>query len=131
MDEFCASSPNSDFEPLTQGRGLTVIYVSKDQLKQVEYLIGQSIQGNHVLFDTDTVRRVFWNDLNHRNSPLLFEDETAHSIEQHIEKLIIEPTLQRKRAYLEHLDPSTYEMVVRTYFNIVENNLYENIEVRH
>ena len=102
-----------------------MIYVSKKQLDQVEYLIGQSIQGNHVLFDSDTVRRVF-----DRQSDD-FSDEDAYSVEHHIERLILQPSLSEKRAYLEHLDPETFDRVVRTYFNIVENNLFENIEVRH
>jgi hypothetical protein len=112
-----------------------LIYVSKEQLDQVEYLIGQSILGNHVLFDVDTVRRVF-------DSPKLTDDassgdassgsvEEAYSVEHHIERLMVQPGLDQKRAYLEKLDPYTFEKVVRTYFNIVENNMYENVEVRH
>ena len=33
--------------------------------------------------------------------------------------------LPEKRAYLERLDPKTFEGVVRTYLNIVENTLFE------
>lgn len=105
-----------------------MIYVSKGQLRQVEYLIGQSIQGNHVLFDADTVRRVFAGELP-LEEPLA--DGEAYAVEHHIERLILQPTLIQKRAYLERLDRKTYERVVRTYFNIVENNLFENREVRH
>lgn len=101
-----------------------MIYVSKDQLRQVEYLIGQSIQGNHVLFDPAVVRRIF-----EGGAECAAED--AYAVEHHIERLILQPTLLQKRAYLEKLDPETYERVVRTYFNIVENNLYEKQEVRH
>ena len=36
-----------------------VIEVSKNQLSQVEYLIAQSIQGNHVLFDPEMLREAF------------------------------------------------------------------------
>ena len=106
-----------------------VIYVSKRQLQQVEYLIAQSTLGNHVLFDIERVRQIFW-----RGDPFLTEllsDEDAYSVEHHIERLILQPTLAEKRAYLEKLDPDTFELVVKTYFNIVENNLYEKHEVRH
>jgi hypothetical protein len=101
-----------------------LIYVDKNQLSQVEYLIHQSIQGNHVLFDRESLRQVF-------EETRLFEEEDAYSVEHHIEKLITQPTLEQKRAYLEGLDPETYGKVVRTYFNIVENNLFENSEVKH
>lgn len=111
------------------GRGNLLIYITKNQLSQVEYLIDQSIQGNHVLFDLDTVRKVFWNGPTPFSPPLT--DEDAYSVEHHLERLISQPSLGEKRAYLEALDSETYEKVVKTYFNIVENNIYENLEVRH
>ncbi len=106
-----------------------MIYISKNQLGQVEYLIGQSIQGNHVLFDTETVRKVFWNAKNTSSIPVTEED--AYAVEPHLEKLITLPSLAEKRAYLERLDSSTFEKVLKTYFNIVENNIYEKMEIKH
>ncbi|MCC7441102.1 MAG: hypothetical protein IT285_05700 [Bdellovibrionales bacterium] len=105
-----------------------MIYVSQDQLDQVEYLIRQSIQGNHVLFDSDTVRDVF---LSLRSDASGFAVQDAYGVEHHIERLISQPSLAQKRAYLERLDRDTYRKVVRTYFNIVENNLFESGEARH
>ena len=99
-----------------------MIYVSKHQLNQVEYLIHQSIQGNHLLFDVETVRRVFRADIS---------DKPEKPVEDLIEHLILEPTLEKKRAFLEGLDRSTFVRVVRTYFNIVENNLVEKGKVLH
>ena len=100
-----------------------MIYVSKRQLDQVEYLIHQSIQGNHVLFDRETIRSVLRSK----------HEDAAEGIqiEPIIESLILEPTLERKRAFLEGLDKTTYERVIRTYFNIVENNLLESKKVLH
>lgn len=106
-----------------------MITISKNQMNQVEYLIDQSIRGNHVLFDLDALRRVFWKE-NPRLSNTLSEQE-AYSVEHHIERLITEPSLAQKRAYLEALDEDTFEMVVKTYFNIIENNIYESLEVQH
>ncbi len=102
-----------------------MIEVSKNQLREIEYLIQQSMQGNHVLFDTDTVRRVL--------GPELTQEE-AYAAEPLIERLMQEPTLAGKRAYLERLgeqDELAFSQVVRTYFCIVENNLLEKVEVRH
>jgi len=116
-------------ERLLQGRGFCLIYISRRQISQVEYLIGQSIQGNHVLFDIESVRKVFWKDSKAFTSALSEED--AYSVEHHIERMILEPTLAQKRAYLEGLDENTFVRVVKTYFNIVENNLYDNSRVEH
>lgn len=106
-----------------------MIYISKTQLKQVEYLIGQSIQGNHVLFDLEVVRRVFWNEPPFQTSH--FTDADGYSVEHHIERMIMQPTLAAKRAYLEGLEENVYHAVVRTYFNIVESNLHESNQVSH
>ena len=103
-----------------------MIYVSEDQLNQVEYLIAQSIIGNHVLFDSSMIHTVF-----EKFSQEIISEEDAYSVEHHIERLILQPTLAAKRAYLEGLDHRTLGLVIRTYFNIVENNLYENLEVKH
>jgi hypothetical protein len=111
----------------THGRErATLIYVSPDQLKQVEYLIHQSIQGNHLLFDPDRVKEIFF-----RAPYSEFTEADAYEVEHHIERLLLRPTLQAKRAYLDELDAATYERVVRTYFNIVENNLFESRRVLH
>lgn len=100
-----------------------MIQISGDQLKQVEYLISQSIQGNHILFDAETIRRV----LKHSAS----RPVQTPGAEHHLEQLILQPSLRAKRAYLERLDPDTFECVVRTYMNVVENNLLESSGVRH
>lgn len=105
-----------------------MIYVSDALVGQVEYLIDQSIQGNHILFDPETLRNAL-------SSPGLpeedaFEDD-RYSAEPHIERLIELPSLEEKRRYLSALDPETRAGVVRTYFHIVENSLYEKFEARH
>ena len=105
-----------------------MIYVNQKQLDQVEYIIEQSTRGHHVLFDTDVIRKAF------RARALLIEenpdDENGNDevIEKHIENLILQPTLISKRAYLENLKPDTFEKVVRTYFAIVENNIFEDMQ---
>jgi hypothetical protein len=108
----------------------TVIYVSKNQLTQVEYLIEQSIRGNHVLFDPERVRQIFEREASLSFQPL-FSEEQAYSVEHHIERIVQLPTLGEKRAYLGSLEPETLDHVIRTYLNIVENNLYESKLVRH
>ena len=106
-----------------------MIYISKNQLNQVEYLIGQSVQGNHILFDLESVRHVFWSE--NGLLTLGISDEEAYTVEHHLEKLIMQPSLAEKRAYLEQLDPETFEKVVKTYFNIVENKIYETLRITH
>jgi len=96
-----------------------VIYITEDQAAQVKYLLEQAIQGNHILFDPMTLKRIL-------ETPSLPQQEgESYEAEPHIEKLMSLKGLPEKRAYLERLDPKTFEGVVRTYLNIVENTLFE------
>ncbi len=101
-----------------------MIVVTPEQVSQVEYLLSQSQVGNHVLFEMDEIRRTFTED-----APA--NESACYAVEPHIERLLSRPTLAEKRSYLETLDDPTRRLVVRTYFNIVENNLFETQEMRH
>ncbi len=107
-----------------------MIYVNQKQLDQVEYLIEQSCRGHHVLFDADIIRQVFAlqvETVEPQEAEAGDEDE-SDSAEKHIENIILQPTLVSKRAYLENLSPATLNRVVRTYFSIVENNIFESLK---
>jgi hypothetical protein len=106
-----------------------VIHVDQSHVDQVEYLLGQAARGNHVLFEPETVRKAFRSGPGHMPSPM--NEEQAYAVEPHIEKLLALPTLEQKRAYVDRLDSQTLESVVRVYFNIVENSLYDSTPERH
>ena len=107
-----------------------MIEVSKEQLKQVEYLIEQSVNGNHILFTDIDLKEVFRSQSITEDQELI-SIEQAYKVEHHIEKLILQPTLEQKRSYLDQLDRDTYHLIIKTYFSIVENNIYENLERSH
>lgn len=102
-----------------------MIYVPRERLQEVEYLIGQSIQGHHLLFDADWLRTA----LVGADAP--FREEEGYAVEPHIERLIELGSFREKRAYLERMDPHTLRQVIRTYFHIVENNLFEASKTPH
>lgn len=99
-----------------------MITVDETQLDQVEYLIEQSIKGNHILFDRYDIKLAFSQNI---------DTSRSREIEKHIEALILRPTLVQKRAYLEKLDEGTYLKVMRSFFSIVDNSLLEHSTVRH
>lgn len=94
-----------------------MVYVSQEQLDQVNYLLEQSARGNHILFDGRTIQRI---------APRLGQqdrDERVEKAEALLEQMILRPTISGKKAFLEALDPSTYDDVARVYFNIVHNSV--------
>lgn len=103
-----------------------MIYVSQEQLEQVKYLLEQSAIGNHLLFDEQTIRRIA-NRIGNTES----RDERIEKAEQLLEQMILRPTISSKRAFLETLDPLTYDDVARVYFNIVQNTAHENQGFTH
>ena len=103
-----------------------MIQVPNQHLKQVQYLLEQSKLGNHLLFDSEKLREVFQNRSAIEPESNILTEEEAYGVEHHIERLLQQPGLLRQRAYLERLDARTFEWVVRTYFNIVENNIVES-----
>ena len=102
--------------------------ISKDQLEQVEYLFNQSAQGHHVLFDNANIRRV----LSHPTEEMdFFSFENVDRIQKLLSEFIEKNTLQAKRDFLEKLDAETYDLLLRTYFNIVENSIFEQNPSKH
>ena len=103
-----------------------MIYVNQEQLDQVKYLLRQSAQGNHLLFDEAVLRRV---------APRLGKkeprDERVERAEHLLEQMILRPSISSKRAFLEGLDSETYDEVARVYFNIVQNTAKENQGFSH
>jgi hypothetical protein len=55
----------------------------------------------------------------------------AREIESHIETLITLDTFEKQKAYVEALPEEVLYRVIKTYFNIVENNMFEKSPVRH
>jgi hypothetical protein len=104
-----------------------LIYISQEQAAQVQYLLEQAMQGNHILFDSGTLKKILSKPAPKKSQ----KDEEAYPVEHHIEKLMTLKTLPEKRAYLERMDSITFEAVVRAYFNIVENTLFEVKKVTH
>ncbi len=102
-----------------------MITITQNQLMTVEYLIQQSAQGNHILFDLELVRKSF----SLRSSPM--SDAEIREVESHIETLISLDTLEKQKAYVQALPEDVLYRVIKTYFNIVENNLFEKSPIRH
>lgn len=103
-----------------------MIYVNQEQLDQVKYLLDQSAQGNHLLFDGGTIRRIA-----DRIGQTEARNERLEKAEHLLEQMILRPTLAGKKAFLDGLDAQTYDDVARVYFNIVQNSAQEKQGFSH
>lgn len=103
-----------------------MIYVNQEQLDQVKYLLEQSAQGNHLLFDGLTIKRIA-----ERIGQTEARNERLEKAEHLLEQMILRPTLAAKKAFLDNLDRETYDDVARVYFNIVQNSAQEKQGFSH
>jgi hypothetical protein len=104
--------------------------VEETEIQELEKFFHQSMRGIHHLFDRDEISRIM-------KSSNEEKDVDFHKIENldRIQKLMIElakcPSLNDKRYFLEQLDPESYELVVRTYFQIVDSTLLSTNATKH
>lgn len=97
-------------------------------LDEIERLLTQSMNGIHVLFDNATVAAILQKPTEELD---FFNFSKLDKIQTLFTKFVERPTLQDKRFFLESLDPDSYEILVRTYFHIVDNSIMAANRPRH
>lgn len=102
--------------------------IAQENLKQLEYLFAQSVQGVHLLFDNNSLAKILSTPSEDLN---IFSFENLDKVQNLFLDFINRETLEEKRAFLDSLSNETYELLVRTYFNIVENAILEATDLKH
>src|SRR4249920_2053660 len=95
--------------------------ISDSHLDQIEHLLAQSMIGIHLLFDNETIARVLRTPTIEKD---LFHIRNLNRIQELFSAFVQNQTLHEKQVYLESLDTGSYEMLLRTYFHIVDNSLF-------
>lgn len=102
------------------------MFINENQLEQLDFLLDQSIQGVHHLFDQRLITRTMQED--GFNS---FNNTEVRSVQSLLNKLISQPTISLKRAYISRLREDEKRLLLRSYFNIVENTIYDTQSEYH
>ena len=103
--------------------------IEKKQLKDIEFLFDQSAKGLHLLFDDQqklanilrkpTQNKTFFNTKNMKRIQIIFTG------------LISKKTFEDKKVYLNNLNSDNFEILVRTYFHIVDNTILSTAKTIH
>ncbi len=102
--------------------------IEEQSLRQMEALLNHSAQGVHILFDNQSIAKILKNPTDNK----VFMDVQKIKIVQDIlTQLIAKKTYIEKVAFLGDLSPENYEMLIRTYFHIVENNIRSSSGLYH
>lgn len=102
--------------------------ISPEKLEQIEYLLSQSTQGIHLLFDNASIAKILKNPTENLD---FFTVDNIKKVQGILTEFIERKTLTEKQDYLKRLDKTTYELLVRTYFNIVDNAVLESTPNKH
>ena len=108
--------------------GVKELSISESHLDQIEHLLSQSMNGIHLLFDNDTIKRVLKKPTEEMD---LFSKVNVPKVQQLFTRFIEAETFHDKQTFLQSLDPESFEMLLRTYFQIVDNSIFAAEPYRH
>ena len=95
--------------------------IEKNQLKEIEFLFSQSANGLHLLFDdTKKITDILKNPTKENQ---FFSSSNMKRIESLFTGLVAEKSFASKKKYLNNLNEENFEIIVRTYFHIVDNTV--------
>ena len=97
-------------------------------LERMEALLRQSAMGIHILFQNREIASALKDT---KNNSDFFDFKKMKIVQDVMTELIAKPTYYDKLAYINDLDAESYQMLVRTYFHIVENNVRANTDHQH
>jgi hypothetical protein len=94
--------------------------ISDSHLDQIEHLLAQSMNGIHLLFDNRTIARVLKTPTEDLD---LFQERNLDKIQDLFTAFLQKATFAEKQLFLDSLDRESFELLLRTYFHIVDNSL--------
>lgn len=86
----------------------------------MEALLKQSAMGVHVLFANHEIAQAMKEVKDQKD---FFDFNKMKQVQDVMTELIAKPTYYEKMAFLKDLDQESYQMLIRTYFHIVENTV--------
>ena len=104
------------------------LQLDEKNLAKIEELLCQSLNGHHLLFDNEKVAKI----LSRPTEDLdFFNFENVDKIQVLFTELIQRETYFDKLCYLQELDEDSYEILLRTYFHIVDNTALATTKRHH
>lgn len=102
--------------------------LQEKSLERMEALLKQSAMGIHVLFDNHSIAQVMGQ---HKDDKDFFDFTKMKRVQDVMTELIAKKTYIEKVSFIKDLDTDSYDMLVRTYFHIVENTVRAGSDHHH
>lgn len=97
---------------------MATIKINEKNLQEIERLLGQSLNGLHLLFDNQRVAEILSRPTELED---LFEGSKVDRVQTLFTSLIEHESFFDKLCFLRELDDESYEILLRTYFHILDN----------
>jgi hypothetical protein len=81
------------------------------------------------MFDNDEIARVLTQRPAEDDD--FFSFSNMEKVQSLLSSFLERPTMQEKRSFLEALPAEEYELLIRAYFQLVENTILANTDIRH
>lgn len=95
--------------------------IDRKQIKDIEFFFNQSVKGLHLLFeDTQKLIHILKTPTKEK---IFFESENMQKIQKLFTNFISKKSFKEKQIYLTQLNPENFEILVRTYFHIVDSTI--------
>ncbi len=105
-----------------------MINLEASSLERMEALLSHSAMGVHVLFDNRSIADVLTKVSDDKD---FYSFDKLKKVQDIMLELISKKTYFEKKAFLQGLDSESYNLLIRAYFHIVENNVRANHEHQH
>lgn len=97
-------------------------------LERMEALLKQSALGIHILFDNRSIAGVLSKTMDDKD---FYDFTKMKRVQDIMTDLVTKKTYYEKIDYVYNLDAESYELLVRTYFHIVENTVRASHDFKH
>lgn len=97
-------------------------------MEQIEYLLFQSTQGIHFVFENSEIARVLARPNQETD---FFKEENMDKVQGLLSGFLDRASLVEKKSFLESLPDADYELLLRAYFQLVDNTILAHSDLRH
>ena len=105
-----------------------MIEIKQRDLNAIEFFLNQSTRGHHLLFDRQQVADILKTPTEQID---FFKKNSMLRIQNLLTELIAKKSLEDKKNYLNSLDREAFEILLRTYFHIVDNAILASNNTVH
>ena len=105
-----------------------MLEIRQKDLTEIELLLNQSIKGYHFLFDHKKVAQILKTPTEQID---LFNKQNIVRIQSLLTGLLSKKSFYQKQSYLNSLDTNNFELLVRTYFHIVDSTVLASLKTTH